>query len=330
MSTRSVRGSLWIVAVCAIRDDRSQFGPRRQRPGRSRRASPSPWTSADIGSPAIQGSTTGDGSSFTIVGAGTNIWSSSDQFQFAYQALTGDGTITARVTGVQQADAWTKAGVMIRASLSPDAANAFTFTTPYSGNGFQRRSATGGWSDWVPGCSCYPPTWLRLVRAGSTFTAYESSDGLDWRLLGYRNDRHAGQRLRGPGGHQPQRGLHCACDVLGRDGQQQQRGSPARVPSAWPSTDIGAPPIAGSDTAVDGLFTVSGGGGDIWDSVDRFHYVFQQVTGDTQIVARVASLQGTHHLVEGRRDDPGRPDRAAPRMPRCSRLAAGGGISSVA
>src|SRR4029079_18519813 len=123
-----------------------------------------PWTSADIGSPAIQGSTTGDGRTFTLVGAGTDIWNSSDQFQFAYQALTGDGTITARVTGVQQANAWTKAGVMIRASLSGDAVNAFTFASAASGNGFQHRSATGGLSTWVQGCPCYAPTWLRLVR----------------------------------------------------------------------------------------------------------------------------------------------------------------------
>ena len=277
--------------VCALRrpvavrraNQRPAAGTASSRPGRR-------LTSAH---PQSQGSTTGDGSSFTVVGAGTNIWSWSDQFQFAYQALTGDGTITARVTGVQQADAWTKAGVMIRASLSPDAANAFTFTTSYSGNGFQRRSVTGGWSDWVPGCSCYPPTWLRLVRAGSTVTAYESSDGLDWRVLGPETIAMPASVYVGLAVTSHNADLTALATFSDVTVSSSSAALPPASASAWPSTDIGAPPIAGSDTAVDGLFTVSGGGGDIWDSVDRFHYVFQQVTGDTQIVARVASLQGT-------------------------------------
>src|SRR4051812_16933785 len=51
---------------------------------------PASWTSVDIGSPSIPGWTVGNGSTFDMVGAGSDVWESSDEFQFAYQALTGD------------------------------------------------------------------------------------------------------------------------------------------------------------------------------------------------------------------------------------------------
>jgi regulation of enolase protein 1 (concanavalin A-like superfamily) len=36
---------------------------------------------------------------------------------------------------------------------------------------------------------------------------------------------------------------------------------------------------------------VRGGGADIWDPSDQFHYAYQQVTGDVDIVSRVASVE---------------------------------------
>jgi len=41
-------------------------------------------------------------------------------------------------------------------------------------------------------------------------------------------------------------------------------------------------------------FTVRGSGDDIWGGADSFRFVFQQLTGDGQIVARVASIQNTN------------------------------------
>jgi regulation of enolase protein 1 (concanavalin A-like superfamily) len=42
-----------------------------------------------------------------------------------------------------------------------------------------------------------------------------------------------------------------------------------------------------------GLFTVTGGGADIWDASDQFHFVYQPLSGDGEIVARVVSVQNT-------------------------------------
>jgi carbohydrate binding protein with CBM6 domain len=67
----------------------------------------------------------------------------------------------------------------------------------------------------------------------------------------------------------------------------------AGVPSPWTSRDVGAVVLAGSANYANGTFTVAGGGADIWGTADAFQFVSQPVTGDTQIVARVVSVQNT-------------------------------------
>jgi hypothetical protein len=62
----------------------------------------------------------------------------------------------------------------------------------------------------------------------------------------------------------------------------------------WQDTDIGAAPQAGgaqSDGA-DG-YIVSSAGGDIWGGADSFHFVYQSLNGNGQVVARVLGIQGT-------------------------------------
>ena len=42
-----------------------------------------------------------------------------------------------------------------------------------------------------------------------------------------------------------------------------------------------------------GAFTVSGSGADIWGTADAFQFVYQPLTGDGQIVARVTTVPNT-------------------------------------
>ena len=62
---------------------------------------PSPWTHQDIGGPAIAGSATHANGTFTVTGSGSDIWNTSDQFQFVEQAVQGDGTILGRLLARQ-------------------------------------------------------------------------------------------------------------------------------------------------------------------------------------------------------------------------------------
>ena len=65
------------------------------------------------------------------------------------------------------------------------------------------------------------------------------------------------------------------------------------LPAPWSAQDVGNPAIAGSSSFDQGQFTVNASGTDIWDSSDQFHFVYQQVTGDVDVVARVDSLANT-------------------------------------
>ncbi len=64
-------------------------------------ALPAGWSTADVGSVGITGTAGFAGTAFTVQGSGANIWGTADSFRFAYQSLTGDGTIVARVSGLQ-------------------------------------------------------------------------------------------------------------------------------------------------------------------------------------------------------------------------------------
>jgi regulation of enolase protein 1 (concanavalin A-like superfamily) len=98
--------------------------------------------------------------------------------------MTGDGQIIARVAGVENSNAWAKAGVMIRADLSPGSPHALMIVTPAKGNNFQRRLIAGGTSYTTTGALVTAPYWVKLTRAGNTFTGFQSVDGVTWVQVG--------------------------------------------------------------------------------------------------------------------------------------------------
>jgi regulation of enolase protein 1 (concanavalin A-like superfamily) len=145
---------------------------------------PSGWTSSDVGSVGIAGSASYAAGTFTVSGSGADIWGTADGFRYVYRTLTGDGSITARVASLQGADPWTKAGVMIRESLAAGSKHAFSLITTGNGVAFQRRTATDDVSTHTGGPGGTAPQWVRLVRTGNTISAYSSTNGTTWTLLG--------------------------------------------------------------------------------------------------------------------------------------------------
>jgi len=145
---------------------------------------PYPWASQDIGSVGVAGGVNFSNGVFTVSGSGADIWNTADAFRFVYLPVTGNCTITARVLGVQNTDGWSKAGVMIRASLNTNSAHAFVAVTPGNGVAFQYRSSTGGGSVNNNTTGFSAPYWVRLVRSGNTFTAYRSPNGVNWTQQG--------------------------------------------------------------------------------------------------------------------------------------------------
>jgi hypothetical protein len=146
---------------------------------------PAGWTTSDIGAVGTAvGSASGTGNAFTVTGGGADIWGTADAFRFVYQTMSGDGTIVARVTSVQHVADWTKAAVMMRAALTSGSMQAMMLVSANKGLAFQRRVATNGLSTNTSGGSGYAPYWVKLTRAGNVFTAYKSTDGQTWTLVG--------------------------------------------------------------------------------------------------------------------------------------------------
>jgi hypothetical protein len=138
---------------------------------------PSPWLDTDLGNVRLAGSAGYTNGVFTLSGSGADIWGTTDAFHFVYQLWTGDGTIITRVASITNTNAWTKAGVMIRENLDANARHAMVVVTPRNGVAFQHRLLTGKRSYHTAGTSVEAPYWVKLVRAGSNFTAYQSADG---------------------------------------------------------------------------------------------------------------------------------------------------------
>jgi hypothetical protein len=145
---------------------------------------PEPWRSQDIGAVGQPGSATHTDGMFTVSGSGADVWGTADAFHFVYRPLAGDGTIVAEVASIVGSQAWTKMGVMIRASTSASAAHAFMLVSRGKGLAFQRRTANGASSTHTSGGAGTAPRWVKLTRAGTTITAYASIDGQAWTRVG--------------------------------------------------------------------------------------------------------------------------------------------------
>jgi regulation of enolase protein 1 (concanavalin A-like superfamily) len=144
------------------------------------------WTSQDIGVVGVPGSGQQNGATFSVSGAG-DVWDTADACHFMYQAVSGDATLTARAVTLQAVEVWSKAAIMMRDGLAPNARNVVMLSSPTNTNAyrFQARTTTGDiTSTERSGATGTVPVWLRLVRRGNTFTGYSSSNGTNWSQVG--------------------------------------------------------------------------------------------------------------------------------------------------
>jgi DUF1680 family protein len=89
-------------------------------------------------------------------------------------------------------------------------------------------------------------------------------------------------------------GLWAGCsDGGGSSGSAGSAAPRTAEPAAWRSADVGAVGQAGAFTATGATFLLAGGGADIWNAADAFRFAWLPLSGDGQIVARVARLDPT-------------------------------------
>ena len=147
---------------------------------------PAGFSDADIGGPGYAGTAAYDPTSrsFTVVGGGSDIYLPPDQFHYAYKTASGDGQIIAQVTSRTDSNYYAKSGIMFRDSTDPAASYAYLFVDD-RGVTLEGRSADGG--GFVGGIndpSLHVSAWVKLVRRGGTFLAYDSADGVTWNPVG--------------------------------------------------------------------------------------------------------------------------------------------------
>ncbi|MDX2305436.1 MAG: LamG-like jellyroll fold domain-containing protein [Microscillaceae bacterium] len=132
----------------------------------------------DIGTVGIAGSAVHSNGTYTLQGAGADIWGTADGFQFIHRTHNGDGEIIARVNSVQLSNEWAKAGIMFRESTAANSKMAMVLQRPDNQVTFQWRTETGSNAVWsgslVGGTSSVK--FLRLQRIGSEFRAFYSTN----------------------------------------------------------------------------------------------------------------------------------------------------------
>lgn len=152
----------------------------------------------DVGQPRLTGATHQDGPLLTITAGGADIWGNRDEFHFAHIPVAGDFDLSVRVEGVEMADTYTKAGLMLRASLDDGAPHAMLLTfgddRPRNKNNgaleFQSRLVANGecsgiyppqpLADSPDFPASFPQHWLRLTRRGDMLSGFFSTDGQNW------------------------------------------------------------------------------------------------------------------------------------------------------
>ena len=133
------------------------------------------------------------GQTFAIDGAGSDVWVGYDMYSAIYQkgAVGSSATVQTEVTGQQDMSGFAKAGIMVRNDVTAAGAGpegVILFESPSGGIQLEWDDNGGTYIDNVTPpngtISDTVPVWLRLVRDGSSYTGYYSTDGSTWTEVG--------------------------------------------------------------------------------------------------------------------------------------------------
>lgn len=155
---------------------------------------PAQWQSADVGRVRQAGKVQVAGQRMEIEDFGTGFGrkeKGADSFFMAYQRLRGDGQMVARVLryeGDQGGRSGARVGLMIRENLESQSPLAMVGRGggDRGQSSFYVRRLEGEEVEAIGGSErpILGATWLKLVRRGDEFLAYESADGQKWVGLG--------------------------------------------------------------------------------------------------------------------------------------------------
>lgn len=136
-------------------------------------------------SPAYFGQQAGN---LAVATDGADTWTGNDEYGAVYQPAGAGDTSTAVVKVGRQDNTsdWAKAGLMMRDDMTKAGGSpgyAMIAVTPGNGVAFQWDGDGNGYLDGNVNTgtgTAAAPIWLKLVRSGSQFTGYYSTDGTTW------------------------------------------------------------------------------------------------------------------------------------------------------
>lgn len=148
---------------------------------------PPGWRCEDIGNPKLEGTQSASGGIWTVEGAGWDIWSEAwikaDQFRYIWQSLPKDGEISARVISQTDTNYLARAGLMLRCTIDPVSPYYAAFGTPGVGIQVQYRSDFNADPVVLASAIKTQPAYLKIMRIGTSYSAYSSTDGNQWTLI---------------------------------------------------------------------------------------------------------------------------------------------------
>ncbi len=144
------------------------------------------------GNPAVAGSAlTFNGDDFEMRAGGSDFFTGKyDAGHFADETRYGDFDVQVQVSGMTAADSCTQAGLMWRESTAADSRRVYAcLNNPGQCDGYSawiRLTQGANAVEWPsysrPGVPSFAASyvWIRLQRQGDVFTAYRSTDGVNW------------------------------------------------------------------------------------------------------------------------------------------------------
>jgi hypothetical protein len=146
------------------------------------------WTGVAVNDSGETGSITNVNGTITVQGMGEGTDGTADIFYYAYQPLTGDAQIIARLDSLQGGDPQlAEAGIMMRQSLDPGTLQVSLSMDESTNVIFRRRLTYANYTvdNSFYGVNYFHGTniWLRLMRMGNTFVGHYSTDGVNWHYM---------------------------------------------------------------------------------------------------------------------------------------------------
>lgn len=149
---------------------------------------PSPWSTSTLGTIVTSGYAEHKDGVFGLFARTAAVSHAIDSFRMASRTLSGDSQFTARLVWLSTPVASTAtAGVMLRSATAGTPATAAMIMAMMEGTTAKRyhRTANGGsFANNANVNSLSLPRWLRAVKSGTTFTVYQSADGVSWTNVG--------------------------------------------------------------------------------------------------------------------------------------------------